>query len=43
MLSGFFQDICTGARLLARSPGFTLIAVLSLGIGIGAVARARRE
>ena len=36
MLSGFFQDIRTGARLLARSPGFTLIAVLSLGIGIGA-------
>src|SRR5512139_9211 len=36
MLSGFFQDIRTGTRLLARSPGFTLIAVLSLGIGIGA-------
>src|SRR6187549_795594 len=36
MLSGFFQDIRTGARLLARSPAFTLIAVLSLGIGIGA-------
>ena len=36
MLSGFFQDIRTGARLLARSPGFTLIAMLSLGIGIGA-------
>jgi putative ABC transport system permease protein len=36
MLSGLFQDLRIGARQLARSPGFTLVAILSLGIGIGA-------
>ena len=36
VLSGFLQDLRIGARQLARNPGFTLIAVLSLGIGIGA-------
>src|SRR5690348_4933635 len=36
MLSGLLQDIRIGARQLARSPSFTLIAILSLGVGIGA-------
>jgi predicted permease len=34
-LERFFQDLRFGARLLFRAPGFTLIAVLILAIGIG--------
>jgi predicted permease len=35
-MSTFFQDLKFGARLLAKTPAFTVIAALSLALGIGA-------
>ncbi len=35
-MSNIFRDIHFGLRLLARNPGFTAVAVLTLGLGIGA-------
>src|ERR671937_1212164 len=35
-MSTFLHDLKFGARLLAKAPGFTAVAALSLALGIGA-------
>src|SRR5215216_4228314 len=35
-MTTFLHDLKFGARLLAKTPGFTIVAALSLALGIGA-------
>ncbi len=36
MIESIFQDLKHGARMLVKNPGFTLIAIASIAIGVGA-------
>src|SRR5437667_7159570 len=36
IMSTFIQNVCYAFRMLGKNPGFSAVAILSLGLGIGA-------
>jgi len=34
-VSSFWSDLCYAARTLRKNPGFTVVAVLAIALGIG--------
>src|SRR6266705_6705055 len=35
-LEGLFRDVRFGLRMLLKTPGFTVVAIIALGLGVGA-------
>src|SRR5690349_22655647 len=36
MMSSFFQDLRYGVQMMLKHPGFTVVAVLTIALGVGA-------
>jgi putative ABC transport system permease protein len=37
MMADLWQDVCYGARMLVKKPGFTTVTVLALALGLAAI------